>query len=147
MRRRLEAFLDHALVEEEYPVSEEAAPGSWSPAVDLVETGGGYVLSAELPGIERSDIDLEVDGRRVVLSGRRPAPGGTPAGAAPPAFRRMERSHGPFRRVFELDKDVDSQRVEAKLARGVLVVRFPKVEEGVRQVVVDDAGPGGGDRS
>lgn len=152
LRRRLESFLDQALVAEEYAGGEEVAPGTWSPPVDLLESEGEYLLFAELPGVERAEIDLEVNRRRVVLSGRRPAPEKSPEGSPSrpgergrvrPSFHRMERSHGPFRRVFELDKDVRTDRVEAKLAKGVLEVRLPKTGAGARQIVVDgSAEPG-----
>ena len=150
LRRRLEAFLDRALVAREYAGGEEVAPGTWSPPVDLLEGKEEYLLFAELPGVERSEIDLEVNRRRVVLSGRRPPPETRPASSpetsphAEPGnavkrsnFHRMERSHGPFRRVFELDKEVRADRVEAKLTKGVLEVRLPKLGAGARQIVVD----------
>ena len=74
LRRRLESFLDQALVAKEYAGGEELVPGTWSPSVDLLESDEEYLLFAELPGVERSEIDLEVNKRRVVLAGRRPPP-------------------------------------------------------------------------
>jgi len=146
LRRRLEAFLDQALVAKEYAGGEEVAPGTWSPPVDLLESSEEYLLFAELPGVKRAEIDLEVNKRRVVLSGRSPAPETSPGGppgsrAARSNFHRMERRRGPFRRVFELDKDVRSDRVEARLAKGVLEVRLPKVGAGSRQIAVDESAP------
>ncbi len=98
----------------------DALPGSWSPAVDVLETGEAFVLYAELPGVERSDVDLTVDGRRLELSGRRPP---LPADRA---FARMERSYGRFRRVFELPAAVDADRIAAALDHGILRVELPK---------------------
>ena len=95
-------------------------PGVWAPAVDVVEEGGELLLYAELPGVERDDVELTVDGRRLELSGRRlPLP-------ADRVFARMERSYGPFRRVFELPAEVDADAVSASFRHGVLRVALPK---------------------
>lgn len=110
------------------------APGSWSPAVDLYETTDDYVLRAEVPGVERADLDLEVEGRRLTLSGRRRPPR-SPDGEG--NFHRMERHHGPFRRVFELDHHLDPADVDADLEAGVLTVRLRKNER-VRRIEVSD---------
>lgn len=102
-----------------------AAPlGAWSPAVDVLETDDAFVLYAEVPGTDRDDVDLAVEGRRLELSGHRRA--------LPPdrAFARMERSDGPFRRSFELPGAVDAERISASLERGVLRVKLPKRADG-----------------
>ncbi len=142
--RELERLREHlnALVEQAFMASdfgaEGAAPGSWSPPVDLFETADAYVLLAEVPGVERSELDLTVEGRRLVLSGRRRAPddGGN--------FHRMERHHGPFRRAFDLDHDLDPEEIDAKLESGVLTIRVAKRDRVRRRVEVAgpaDAGP------
>jgi len=98
----------------------DTLPGSWSPAVDILETGEAFLLYAELPGVEREDVDLTVEGRRLEVSGRRrPLP-------ADRAFARMERSYGRFRRVFELPAAIDADRIAAVLKHGVLRVELPK---------------------
>lgn len=97
-------------------------PGSWSPVVDLLETDRAFLLYAEVPGVERADIDLTVEGRRLELSGRR-----RPLDAEM-AFARLERSYGAFRRTFDLPAAVDADGIEAALEQGVLRVTLPKSE-------------------
>lgn len=119
LRQRLDSLLDEALAGSEYDAVAAGTPGTWKPTVDLVETARAYVLLAELPGVEREDIELEVRGRRLILSGRRTAPeDGT--------FHRMERSFGPFHRAFELEHDMDREAIQARLDRGLLRVDVPK---------------------
>ena len=105
--------------------------GAWSPAVDVLETDDAFLLYAEVPGTDREDVELAVEGRRLKLSGRRRA--------LPPdrAFARMERSDGPFRRSFDLPGAVDADRISASLERGVLRVTLPKRAD-------DAAGAGSG---
>jgi HSP20 family protein len=126
---RVEALFASVLAQGEEPVSHgfigvaiadaDAASGVWSPAVDLSETPEAYFLVAELPGLDRADVTLEVAERRVVLSGSRRAMDGA-------AYLRMERGTGPFRRVFELGAPVDAEAVEARFERGVLTARLPR---------------------
>lgn len=122
---RVETLLGHAVSE-----SSEAAGGlgeadplaqaGWSPAVDLSETPEAFHLAAELPGMTRESIVLEVLGRRLVLAGDRKS------GVEGGSFLRMERQTGPFRRVFELPTAVDDEAIEARFERGVLRVKLPK---------------------
>ena len=86
-----------------------ACPGTWAPAVDVIETEDAYLLFAELPGVEREDIQLQVRDRRLELSGRR-----RPLGEDR-SFLRMERSYGPFRRAFELAAPVEADSIAAQL--------------------------------
>ena len=134
LRERLNALVERAFVAADFGASEGVAPGSWSPPVDLFETAEAYVLLAEVPGVERSDLDLSVEGRRLVLTGRRrpPEDGGN--------FHRMERHHGPFRRVFDLDHDLDPDEIEAKLETGVLTIRVAKRDRVRRRVEVTEPG-------
>ena len=94
-------------------------PG-WKPLLDLVETAEAFILYAELPGVRRSDIQLDSDGRSLELSGRRRPVGGERS------YLRLEGSHGPFKRRIELPEQVDAGRITAKFERGILEVVMPK---------------------
>lgn len=133
LREHLASIVEQAFVGTDFTGAEVTAPGSWSPPVDLFETAEAYVLRAEVPGVCRQDLDLEVDGRRLVLSGHRrpPEAGGN--------FHRVESHHGPFRRAFELDNDLDPSRIEADLVAGVLTVRLPKRGRAKRRIQVSRA--------
>lgn len=124
IRERIQSLFDELLLRPGVadPESEGAGAllGSWSPTVDVLETDDVFLLYAEVPGVDREDVDLTVEGRRLELSGRRrPLPPDR-------VFTRMERSYGPFRCAFELPSAVDADRIEAALDHGVLRVTLPK---------------------
>jgi HSP20 family protein len=100
----------------------EGGPAAvWRPLFDLVETADAFVLYAELPGVQRSDVELHSDGRSVELSGiRRSFLGGEHG------FLRLEGSYGPFRRRLELPEPVAEEAIDARFRRGILEVVLPK---------------------
>ena len=95
-------------------------PG-WTPPVDLYETADAFVLTAELPGLSREDIDLHAEESRIVIRGQR-ASGLVPCDQ----YHRVERGHGPFSRAFLLPEPIDVDGVTADLTSGVLTVTIPK---------------------
>jgi HSP20 family protein len=98
------------------------APG-WTPAVDLYETATDFILTADLPGLSRDQIDVSVDDNRVIIRGERI---GGPIDMPCEQFHRVERGHGRFSRSFALPDAVDVERVSADLKDGILTVRIPK---------------------
>jgi HSP20 family protein len=110
------------------------APG-WTPPVDLYETADEFVLTAELPGLKRDQIDIQAEEFRIVIRGERTsAPGGN---VSCEQFHRIERGHGRFSRAFTLPDPIDVERVSAELKEGLLTLRLPKaVDRGVRRVDV-----------
>ena len=99
------------------------APG-WTPPVDLYETATGYVLSAELPGLTRDQIDIHAEGSRIVIRGARSA---APDRDIPcEQYHRVERGHGQFSRAFSLPEPIDVEGIVADLKDGVLTITMPK---------------------
>ena len=96
------------------------APG-WTPPVDLYETQREYVLTAEIPGLSREEIEIEADENRVVVRGERAA-----TRAPCEQYHRVERGHGRFSRTFTLPDAIDVDAVTADLADGVLTITLPK---------------------
>jgi len=96
------------------------APG-WTPPVDLYETPREYVLTAEIPGLSREEIEIEADENRVVVRGERAA-----TRAPCEQYHRVERGHGRFSRTFTLPDAIDVDAVTADLADGVLTITLPK---------------------
>jgi len=99
------------------------APG-WTPPVDLYETANEFVLTAELPGLSREQIEIHVEDSRVTIRGAR-------SGAAPrdipcEQYHRVERGHGSFSRGFSLPEPIDVDGVAADLKDGILTVTIPK---------------------
>lgn len=132
LRERLHSVLDAALLRSPFAGGAGAPPGTWVPAVDVVETETAYVLTVELPGVTREDVELSAEGRWLELSGTRPQP-------AEGSFAQMERSYGPFRRAFELPSPVDIASVSADLVQGVLTITVPKRPSG-RRIEIDAEG-------
>lgn len=98
-------------------------PAGWQPPVDLFETADAYVLTAEIPGVDREDIDIQTGEGRLVLSGMRQE-----RPVACEQFHRLERGHGSFQRTFQLPLQVDHAAVTADLKDGVLTIRIPKLQ-------------------
>ncbi|MFY9826544.1 MAG: Hsp20/alpha crystallin family protein [Thermoanaerobaculia bacterium] len=132
---RINGIFEQALLASDYEDHEGGLPGTWSPAVDVLESEDGYLIFAELPGVQRDDIQLQVRERRLELSGRRQSLGENRN------FLRMERSYGPFRRTFELGLPVDVDNISAGFEKGVLRVHIPKLVGGSTQA--ETAGEGG----
>jgi len=110
------------------------APG-WTPPVDLYETASEFVLTAELPGLARDQIEIQVEDSRVVIRGAR---AGSPQRDIPcEQYHRVERGHGRFSRTFMLPEPVDVDNVSADLKDGVLTVTIPKANgHGTRRITV-----------
>ena len=100
-------------------------PDSWTPPIDVYEIDDAYVVTAEVPGIARDQIDIAVEDARLILQGRREL---RPQSSGAVHFHQVERGHGTFRRVFEFAERIDGDRVTADLAEGVLTVTIPKVQ-------------------
>ncbi len=96
---------------------------AWSPEIDLVETADAFVLTAEVPGVDPSTIDLSVTGNVLTLRGIKPAD--ERHGAAGLA---RERRFGPFLRQVSLTGAVDFDAVKAEAKNGVLQIHLPKQE-------------------
>ena len=97
-------------------------PAGWQPPVDLYETADAYVLTAEIPGMDRDDIDIQTGEGHLTLSGARQE-----RAMACEQFHRLERGHGSFQRTFQLPLPIDAAAVTADLKDGVLTVRIPKL--------------------
>jgi HSP20 family protein len=96
--------------------------GSWVPLADVYETEEGFVAHVDLPGLKSDDVEVHVEGDRLVLRGqRRPS-----EKTRPDIYHRMERSYGPFSRTFILAPDVDPDRVTATFKDGLLRLDLPK---------------------
>ena len=111
------------------------APG-WTPPVDLYETATEFVLTAELPGLSRDQIEIHAEDNRIVIRGARAS---GPSGSDVPCeqYHRVERGHGRFSRAFALPEPIAVDGVSADLKDGVLTVTIPKAAaRGTRRIDV-----------
>lgn len=95
----------------------EALP--WVPVADIYETEDAYIIEAELPGVHKDDIDVQMEDRELVVSGEIVEREGR-------LFRRRERRTGRFELRAHLPGDVDPEGVQASLSEGLLTLRVPK---------------------
>lgn len=99
--------------------------GTWVPPVDIFEKGDDLVIRAEIPGVEKDEIEISVEENRLVLRGERKRENEFDEEGA----YRLERSFGGFMRSFSLPRTVDSTRISAGYKNGVLEIKLPKAEE------------------
>ena len=100
------------------------AYGTWVPPVDIFEKGDDLVIRAEVPGVEKNEIDISVEDNRLVIQGKRVQEKEFDEDNA----YRLERSFGSFVRSFMLPKTVDATRIAAVYLNGVLEIAIPKAE-------------------
>ncbi len=104
---------------------EGLAAGAWIPQVDVFETPTSIVLKADLPEVKKADVDISIQNNTLTLKGERKM---EPESKERQVYR-LERSYGTFSRSFSLPPTVDTERVEAEFADGVLTLTLPKREE------------------
>ncbi|HXX81564.1 MAG TPA: Hsp20/alpha crystallin family protein [Thermodesulfovibrionales bacterium] len=95
------------------------------PSVDIYEDGHEVVLKADLPGIDKKDIDVNIGHGFLTISGERKKEEKVEKGN----YYRYERTHGSFFRRFELPPEIDTDKIRAHFEKGVLEVRIPKSVE------------------
>jgi HSP20 family protein len=95
-------------------------PG-WNPPVDLYETEHAFVLTVEVAGLSREQIEIHAEEGRVAIRGDR-----TSNQIAHEQYHRVERGHGRFSRTFALPEAIDVDHVSAELKDGLLTVVLPK---------------------
>jgi HSP20 family protein len=99
--------------------------GAWAPPVDIFEKGDSLVIRAEMPGVDRNDIDVRIENGVLMLKGERRHEEDVEERNA----YRMERVYGSFTRSFSLPTTVDASKISARLKDGVLELMLPKAEE------------------
>ena len=111
MDRRLAGRLPHAA-------------GGGFPAVNVYAGPDGIAVVAELPGVEKDDLEVQAHRDTLTLRGTR-----RPAAEREEAYHRRERRSGPFTRSIQLPYRIDPERIEAQLENGVLRLSLPRPEE------------------
>jgi HSP20 family protein len=105
--------------------STQPSVSKWYPAVDVLESKDSYLIRAELPGMKREDIKVEVKDGTLVLSGERKSE--KPAEGV--EYRHVERVAAKFWRSFSLPETTKQDGIEATFKDGILEIRVPKAEE------------------
>lgn len=101
----------------------------WTPLVDIEEQDDAYVVEAELPGVSRDDVNIEIVGNELMINGElkeRERKG---------ILRKQTRRVGRFAYRVALPEQVDGEKVEARLNDGVLTMRVPKSQRAQRKKI------------
>lgn len=107
-----------------------AEAAAWTPLVDIEEEDDAYVLEVEVPGVKTDDVNIELIGNELMISGEikeRERKG---------IMRRRTRRVGRFDYRVMLPSQVDASKIDAKLTEGVLTVRVPKMTQGRKRIQV-----------
>ena len=101
-----------------------ARSGGFVPAVDLSENDTHYTLTVEIPGVQKGDVQVELQDDMLVIHGEKKSEREEKKDRG----RYLERSYGSFTRSFTLPSDADAERLEASFKDGVLSIRMPRRE-------------------
>lgn len=97
---------------------------AWAPAVDITESPREYTVKAELPGVKKEEVKINVENGVLTVSGERKAE----HEEKDARFHRVERSFGSYSRSFSLPEDVVQDKIAAEYKDGVLFVHLPKTD-------------------
>ncbi|MCY3985975.1 MAG: Hsp20/alpha crystallin family protein [Candidatus Dadabacteria bacterium] len=103
----------------------DAAEASRSPKVDIFDDGNSFILSAELPGVSREDLDIDIKDNRLTVKAEKKLENSTKKDG----YLRVERSYGVFERTFFLDENVDRESIKADYKNGVLRLTLPRKQD------------------
>ena len=103
------------------------------PPLELVDTGDSVVVTAQLPGVSKDEVELTVLGDTLTIVGEKKLPVENGAN-----YIRHERPHGKFRRLVDLPYSVAPDKIKASCKDGILTITLPKAEEAKpRQITVE----------
>lgn len=102
----------------------EVATSKWVPATDVRELRDAFVIEADLPGINKEDIEVSMDNGILVIKGERVGENKVDDSS----FSRIERTYGAFYRKFSLPDTADGDNINATFDKGVLKLNIPKKE-------------------
>ncbi len=118
MNRLFEDATQRRATDEENDDFERA---DWIPAADVYETDGEYLIAIDLPGVNREEVEIDLDENRLLVKGKRTID------ESPK--HRAERPSGKFLRAFSVPGSVDQTNIGAEYKEGVLQLRLPKRKE------------------
>lgn len=102
-----------------------------SPSVDIFEEKGKVIIKAEVPGINKDDLDVSITENTVTISGEKKQE----EKVERKDYHREERRYGSFCRRFRLPADVDADKAEASFKNGVLELCLPKMKESIQKKI------------
>lgn len=105
--------------------------GLWTPSVDIYENNDAVVVKAEVPGLTKDQIGIEIKDGLLTLKGERKVE----KDVKEENYHRIERAYGAFQRAFSLPATVDQEKISATLKNGVLELVLPKKEQAKKKQI------------
>lgn len=96
--------------------------GTFSPLVNIQESKDGYHVEAEIPGVDKKDVEVNIKDDYLVIKGEKKSFNEEKKGQ----YHRIERSHGSFYRTIALPSDIDKEKINAELKDGILKIDIVK---------------------
>lgn len=133
MSEEMDQLVDRFISRSPYPRTRSEPAAEWTPAVEIAQSEDKLIICAELPGVKKDDVHVEVKNDRITIEGdRRP-----PQEGAAQQLHRSERSYGHFYRVIALPEGAEPQSASAAMHNGVLEITVPVPEGGKRGRRID----------
>ncbi len=144
--RRMQEDMDRLFSQFVAPGTQQ--PGqvrNWAPSVDVSQTEGEWLIEADLPGVSKDHVDVQVHNHHLVIRAEvHEEKGPETEGGQDRQYQRRERRYGRFERVLALPQNVDEERIRCEFRDGVLKVHVPKVAEARtqgRRIPIGDGQP------
>ena len=131
LRKQIDSLID------DFDVGMLSKTDGFSVCSNLSETDKEICITAELPGIEMKDIDVEITGNRISIKGEKKSENEEKGDEEGREFHRIERRSGSFHHSITLPFDIDPDKVDAAVKAGVLTVTIPKPPEAVTKAYPD----------
>lgn len=128
LHREMERLFDQLSRWTGMPMVHERMVGTFSPSIDVQETDDEVRITAELPGLERKDVELSFEGNCLMLKGEKSEHKEHKEGM----YFSRERYYGSFSRMIPIPCEVHADKIDATFKNGVLSVRMPKTDEAKR---------------
>ncbi len=105
--------------------------GNFIPSIDISESEDQFLISAELPGMNKEDINISLENNRLSISGER----NFEKEETGKKYHRVETSYGSFERSFQLPDNVDEKSIKASYENGLLNISIDKSEDKVKKQI------------
>jgi HSP20 family protein len=124
-QNRLRRIFGNELGFETFPLTE---PVGWVPKVEILETEKELLLTAELPGMERENVEITFEEDFLTIQGEKKEEKEEKVNEknGEPRYHLWERTYGAFRRTFTMPRTIDTDKIVAEMKHGVLKIRMPK---------------------
>jgi HSP20 family protein len=126
LRQRVDRLFDRAFSDFLAPVNDDAvSTRRWMPPVDIRESGDALMLSVDLPGVKKEDVQITLENNVLTVGGERKFE----KDVEEENYHRIERAYGSFARSFTVPGNLRHDQIQASFENGVLTVTLPKADE------------------